>query len=199
MSNLGHFDSSLDQPYRLKNLRILKPSPPHLLGVQKSTTLRTILRRGKAVDILEQSCKDMNLPGFDPTLWKAPCRLYFMEWLCRRWTFQESMLFKSSTVLCGDRFLLCDTFKELSLALADTLLLYHTKHIGTLPIQRQTESMPPFTRLGSFRYSNLNDDWFWYYVTHAQLKESKLREDRIYNSIGLAPEFIRREILIDCD
>ena len=144
----------------------------------------SVLQSKKKVTIVQLDLKRLGLPIKDHPLWLALPALYRREWFSRLWTFQEAMLARNATVLCGDRTIPWEAFTQLGQDMTDTELLWINQPSGT------------FTNLRHFQWPHNNGEWFWQYLLGSRDKECSLKEDRIYALLALAPETLRRKLKV---
>lgn len=157
----------------------------HGFTVSHLRTLKSMIESDTETSSAYLNLERFGLPGITHPLWLALPALYRREWFFRVWTFQEAMLAKNATVLCGDRSIAWTAFRQLGLALMDTQLLW---------VSQTTQSLSP---LRNFRHPHNHGEWFWFYLRGSRDRKCSKKEDRVYGMLALAPSTVRQEIKVE--
>ncbi len=160
---------------------------PHgLLKPSELTSISSALRDGVHIRDIARDIARLGIPKAGHALWSALPSLYRREWFFRVWTFQEIMLAKKATVLCGDRAIPWTAFQQLGDKLADTQLLWIDYPSG----------LDSFTPLRYLENPHQNGEWFWSYLRGARDRLCRFKEDRIFGMLALAPQSIQEKIKV---
>lgn len=172
-------------PERRGSLQLGLCGPGGTLEIGQLEVISLALQNNEHISVPDRDIQRLGFPNMDHPLWSALTALYGRQWFSRLWTFQEAMLARNATVLCGDRSIPWPTFRQLGLKMSDTGLLW---------INQPTQS---FTRLRDFMWPHNRGEWFWLYLRGARDRECALKEDRIYALLGLAPDALKANIKVE--
>lgn len=165
---------------------LCKPSSNQQLKLSHLTAIFSALRGGEHIRNVTKDIARLGLPSVEHALWSAIAALYQREWFFRVWTFQEIMLAKNATVLCGDRAIPWTAFQQLGDRLGDTQLMWIGRPSGP----------DSFTPLRTLQNPHRGGEWFWLYLQGARDRRCRFREDRIFGMLALAPQSIRAKIKV---
>ncbi|TAQ88902.1 hypothetical protein B7494_g2779 [Chlorociboria aeruginascens] len=160
---------------------------PHgSLEPSQLSSIFKILRDGTKLMIAATDTMRLGIPRVEHDLWFALPALYRRDWFFRVWTFQEIMLAKNATVLCGDRAIPWTAFQHLGDKLSDTQLLWISRPFG----------QDRFSPLRDLQHPHKNGEWFWTYLQGARDRSCRFKEDRIFGMLALAPQSIQTKIKV---
>jgi hypothetical protein len=172
-------------PDRREQLQVTLKDADNPLDVIHLNAIQSVLGRKEKIAIAELDIRHLNLPALHHPLWQALPALYTRECFSRLWVFQEAMLARSATMLCGDCSIPWKAFRQLGNDFNDTELLWINRQLGQS------------TNLRHFMWPHNEGEWFWLYLIGSRDLRCSLKEDRVYGLLALASDDIRKKIKVE--
>lgn len=200
-------DHSSEAMIAVKELSCLRKDPTtelaatdsRLLSKNEVMALSKVLNGRKEIFQSNENFARLGLPLIQHEFWPALASLYSRRWFLRLWTFQEAMLARNCSVICGGMILDWQDLLQTAITLTETQLMYVAQISFTMS-QRAPQSRTQ-ALISHFEFPYYTEGhsgaYFLLHLHTTRTREVTEPRDRIYAILSLAPPNLRDTVVPD--